>query len=665
VIWLLAVAAMGAELDVCLDGSCDHTSIADALVAASADDTIWVGDGIYRDRLNIDFTVTLIAIPGTTPTLSNDSSQLFGSDEALVQVQGSPGGDLLVTFNGFIFSTVNARPFRVEDGGLYLDRSFVRAFGSVPEGGALWMQDANLHTEETVFDSNVAGSRGGHIFAGENSDIILEDRTVFVDGRAGTDGGAIYIEGPGSSILLIDARFDGNRAFNRGGAIHADGDMVASYYGGSFTGNQASEGGAVSFYGFPVTPTDADIRSTIFTDNTADAGGAIWGALSIISLQDTTLIGNTAGSGGAVFSEAATDLDILRTTFCANSAAPGRAGAVFYRDLLPLGQQPRVWSNNRFIDNAATLDGGAVIIDRRAVNLHNNTLFGNRSSAGDGSAVKVLDAEVDITDNLFAHHNGLAVSTDGVAGTAVVNLSYNAWWLNQADHARPSSEVGRVTEDPAIFAYVPDDSCSNDDLRFSSQSPLVDAGTIGRSDPDGSPRDIGYLGGLGALNNMWTDLEPDGALDVYDCDPGDVLIGPHMVEQWYDGIDSNCDRDSDFDQDGDGYDSDQYGGTDCDDLNAQIHPGAPDPSGDGIDNDCVGGPSVDGDLDGFPEDVDCLDDDPRAYPGAEEFEGDDIDSNCDGFRDPADPLVPSTCSHAPAPFWLALVLPLLVRRRHG
>ena len=44
---------------------------------------------------------------------------------------------------------------------------------------------------------------------------------------------------------------------------------------------------------------------------------------------------------------------------------------------------------------------------------------------------------------------------------------------------------------------------------------------------------------------------------------------------------------NDYDQDGDGYESIDYGGDDCDDLDATINPGM-DTWYDGIDSDCSG-----------------------------------------------------------------------------
>ena len=67
----------------------------------------------------------------------------------------------------------------------------------------------------------------------------------------------------------------------------------------------------------------------------------------------------------------------------------------------------------------------------------------------------------------------------------------------------------------------------------------------------------------------------------------------------YDGID-DCQKDDDFDADGDGYVSDKHEGAarptiipqspggDCNDMNADVYPGAPDSDGNGVDENCDG-----------------------------------------------------------------------------
>jgi len=112
------------------------------------------------------------------------------------------------------------------------------------------------------------------------------------------------------------------------------------------------------------------------------------------------------------------------------------------------------------------------------------------------------------------------------------------------------------------------------------------------------------------------------------------------------------------DADGDGYDSVLSGDDDCDDNNADIHPGATEVC-DGVDNNCDGDRDedtaadastwyYDGDGDGYgrpvpvrvacdqppdyvPEGNDCDDEDPTRSPGRPEL-CDGFDNNCDGCR---------------------------------
>jgi hypothetical protein len=102
------------------------------------------------------------------------------------------------------------------------------------------------------------------------------------------------------------------------------------------------------------------------------------------------------------------------------------------------------------------------------------------------------------------------------------------------------------------------------------------------------------------------DADGDGTMTWADCDETDATIFPGATEIWYDGIDSDCGYDSDYDADGDGYDHQDYGGDDCDDAD-------PASTSTGIDGDCDGTLTAD----------DCDDSDPDSHTTA--FDGD-----CDG-----------------------------------
>lgn len=112
------------------------------------------------------------------------------------------------------------------------------------------------------------------------------------------------------------------------------------------------------------------------------------------------------------------------------------------------------------------------------------------------------------------------------------------------------------------------------------------------------------------------------------------------------------------DLDGDGYVSTAQGGTDCDDGNAAVHPGATEMC-DGVDNNCVDGEAdaeatslffVDADGDGYGDftkpvygclkpagtvsnSADCNDGDASVHPDQEELLCDGRDEDCDGTAD--------------------------------
>ena len=145
-----------------------------------------------------------------------------------------------------------------------------------------------------------------------------------------------------------------------------------------------------------------------------------------------------------------------------------------------------------------------------------------------------------------------------------------------------------------------------------------------------------------AGNNDY-DQDGDGHLPVEfggdDCNDTDAAIYAGAAETWYDGVDQDCAGDDDYDQDGDGQSTDAVGGTDCDDLDADIYSGAPEVWYDGIDQDCAANDDFDQDGDGDPVTAgDCDDADPLRSSRAVEV-CDDIDNDCDGSADEGLPAV--------------------------
>ncbi|HCH63138.1 MAG TPA: hypothetical protein DFR83_10060, partial [Deltaproteobacteria bacterium] len=124
-----------------------------------------------------------------------------------------------------------------------------------------------------------------------------------------------------------------------------------------------------------------------------------------------------------------------------------------------------------------------------------------------------------------------------------------------------------------------------------------------------------------------------------DCNDTAVSIYPGAPDTWYDGIDSDCAGDSDYDADLDGYNSDAFGGADCDDTNIAVNPSEVEVWYDGLDADCDGLSDYDADLDGYDSDAyggaDC-DDSAIAVNPSEAEVCDSVDNDCDGDVDEDD-----------------------------
>lgn len=218
----------------------------------------------------------------------------------------------------------------------------------------------------------------------------------------------------------------------------------------------------------------------------------------------------------------------------------------------------------------------------------------------------------------------------------------------------PTEYDGQATEGVAGTGAFPAGDCDDVAPRISPQQPDtfydgVDQNCSGDDDYDQDGD--GYVPAeYAGLPTQY--VTGSGALASGDCNDDVPAINPDQNEVWYDGVDQDCDSADDYDQDGDGWVPDDvtYGPTegvsgsgrlsvgDCDDEAVAIFPGATDAWYDGIDSDCRGDDDYDQDLDGVAvagRGEDCDDEAPDVYPGARETLGDGVDSDCIGGDDAA------------------------------
>ena len=120
----------------------------------------------------------------------------------------------------------------------------------------------------------------------------------FTNNTASLNGGAIlnYINGGFIDCSVTDCKFINNVAAIFGGAIFNGAFCNLTVTNGTFTNNQARDGGAIA------TGGNCTISYSDFTNNTANGeGGAISNYWCNFTLTKSNLIGNTATNGGAIY----------------------------------------------------------------------------------------------------------------------------------------------------------------------------------------------------------------------------------------------------------------------------------------------------------------------------------------------------------------------------
>lgn len=218
-----------------------------------------------------------------------------------------------------------------------------------------------------------------------------------------------------SDLSVQDADFDGSNTTNVRGGLVSGSDSTFSCDDCRFVNGTATDsGGAVGLWS-----SDATLRNSTFTTNTAPSGGAVWvgggGSANQLTVEDCTFEDNiapalapeVAGVGGALvaYAQAAT---IRRSTFRQNRSDTW-GGAV---DLnFSAGG---LIEDSRFEENRSERGGAIAVIRPQENRVRRNTFLDHQATMVGGAVYLGGDGDVDLQGNWFcrsvAEQGGLLAS---------------------------------------------------------------------------------------------------------------------------------------------------------------------------------------------------------------------------------------------------------------
>lgn len=294
-------------------------------------------------------------------------------------------------------SGITATENKAINGGVfYINKSTVVASGINASGnesnlgGVIYARMSTIELSDSTFENNKSGTNGGAIgLAG--SELTVSGEYSFTNNSAAGHAGAIYVS-------YYEEKDENNELI-----MQWKGKLTAT--GGSFIGNTAMGGGAISIR----SSCEANIAECVFNGNIAngysgehdgdgEGGGAIYVGYGALNLHKVTMTENRAeGFGGAVVA-LQSNVSVVGSTFSKNEAPCGGAIRISGKTLA-LENVDITENDNGIAASKAKIDvSGKIVID----NNENGNLW-----LLDGTYVRLTGA---LTEDSSV---GVSVETDG------------------------------------------------------------------------------------------------------------------------------------------------------------------------------------------------------------------------------------------------------------
>ena len=240
-------------------------------------------------------------------------------------------------------------------------------FESNLAGALLAQQSGTINIHNSVFSNNSATSGSSGAMKAESSSYLNIYDSAFIKNSSVAGTGAIGYES--ASGVISGTLFEQNTASTNGGAVGVWSGSALTLVNSEFKNNSTQSGG----YGgaLYVAGSDAIVKNTVFTGNTAGKGGAIYAKDSNITIDNTTFQENTDSNGGAAIwfeSTTGSTANISNSKFIANK------GSAIYNQSGIMNI-----STSEFTDAKDVIN---LIYNKGTMNI-TDSLFQNNSSASD------------------------------------------------------------------------------------------------------------------------------------------------------------------------------------------------------------------------------------------------------------------------------------------